>query len=143
MKNADIGKAKLFLQLYEEKNISTYIQKNKNVFYNRDAVVYLRELQKAKGLTKAQIAKLSGQGNYVYKIFNGNKTPSRSVLICVGIGMGASIHEIQRLLEYSKFAPLDPRDKSDAIVIFGILNNMKIEQINELLYQNKEATLFH
>ena len=47
MKNADLGKAKLFLQLYEEKNISAYIQKNKNVFYKRDSVVYLRELQKA------------------------------------------------------------------------------------------------
>lgn len=132
----------LFEQLSRADNLADYIKKNKPVFYTNDPLLYLGKLKDEKHLTKAQIAKLSGQGNYVYKIFNGQKTPSRDVIICIGIGMGLSVDEMQTLLRFSKFALLDPKDERDVIIIFGLFRGLPVEVINDLLFKIGADTFF-
>lgn len=132
----------LFEQLSRADNLADYIKKNKPVFYTNDPLLYLEKLKDEKHLTKAQIAKLSGQGNYVYKIFKGEKSPKRDVLICIGIGMGLSVDEIQKLLGLFKFAPLDPKDKRDVIIIFGLFRNLPIGITNDLLSEVGADTFF-
>ena len=63
LKNADDIKA--FLDLHEQD------------FLSQSLIDYLNELMNEKNITVAQVAKNSGIGEYVYKIFNGERNAKR------------------------------------------------------------------
>ena len=88
-----------------------------------------------------EVAKLSGQGEYVYKVFNGERKASRDILIAIAVGMKLRLNEVQLLLRVSKFAVLDPRDKRDSIIIFGINSKFDVERLNLLLMDKNQAEL--
>lgn len=87
-----------------------------------------------KDLKVSDVAEKSGRGEYVYKVFNGNRVASRDVLIAISIGLSLEFEECQLLLRVAKYAVLDPRDKKDSICIFAVKSNYTIERLNALLY---------
>ena len=76
-----------------------------------------------------------------YQIFSGVRNPSRDSLISICIAMELSINETQEILKVASFAELYPKSKRDSIIINGISNQKSVAQINEILYDNREATL--
>ena len=94
-----------------------------------------------KKIYSADIAKRSGQGEYVYKIIRGERKPSRDVCIAMSIGMGLSLDESQLLLRIFKWAILDPRDKRDSIIMYSIKEKRSIEQTNDLLDDMEQQAL--
>ena len=64
------------------------------------------------------------------------------MLICIGIGMGVSVEEMQTVLRFSKFALLDPKDEREAIIIFGIFRGLTVGNINDLLFESGADTFF-
>ena len=110
-------------------------------FIALDPIEFMNEVFVKKDMSLAEVSRKSGQGEYVYKVFKGERKPSRDVLIAIAIGMQMSINEIQLLLRISKYAALDPRNKRDSIIIYSLKESHTVAQTNDLLYELSEQTL--
>ena len=103
----------------------------------------LTRLFEKRGITKSALAKQSGMSEiYVHQIFAGRRNPSRSRLICLCFGLGATLDETQELLRLAGLAPLYPRIRRDAIIIYGLVNGVGPHELNDKLFTEDEVTLF-
>lgn len=94
---------------------------------------YLAEKLKERDKTVADVIKNTTQGDYLYKVFSGQREPSRDILVSLAFGLEMDLAETQTLLRLSGAERLDPRVKRDAIAIFGIVKGLKITDVNDLL----------
>lgn len=119
-----------------------YIVNNGNSLITDSLSTYLTTLLSQKGRTKSQVIKAAELNDiYCYQIFSGKRFPSRDTLISICIGMQLNVDETQQLLKYAGFAPLYTKNIRDSIILFGIINEYSIYEINESLYSNNEQTL--
>lgn len=125
LKNADDIKA--FLDLHEQD------------FLSQSLIDYLNELMSEKNITVAQVAKNSGIGEYVYKIFNGERNAKRDTLVAISFGMHLTFEEL--LLRIAKFAILDSRDRRDGIIIYALMHSLSIFECDDLLNNDNLITL--
>ena len=89
------------------------------------------------------LAKRAGMSEvYLHQVFSGKRNPSRSRLICMCIGMQATLEETQELLKLCGCAQLYPKNKRDAIIIFGITHGKDLFEINDTLFEEEEETLY-
>lgn len=128
LKNADYIKA--FLDLHEQD------------FLSQSLIDYLNELMNEKNITVAQVAKNSGIGEYVYKIFNGERNAKRDTLVAISFGMHLTFEETQLLLRIAKFAILDSRDRRDGIMIYALMHGLSIFECDDLLNNDNLITLY-
>ena len=131
----------LLKELKSISNIEEFFKKYENDFICETAPGYLTQLLEIKGLSLSDVAKNSGAGEYVYKIFRGDRTASRDVLISIAFGMKLTLEETQLLLRIGKFAILDSRNKRDSVIIFAITHNLDIFETDDLLEEQKLVTL--
>ena len=68
-----------------------------------------------------------------YSLLNGTRNPSKESVIKIALTLGVTQKEINELLFASGFHALDPRDRDDAIILFGIENCKEVGKIDELL----------
>ena len=136
-----IDTKELLNKLTQATDIESFFNEYNSEFITLKPIDYLCELLKEKDISLAQIANRSGQGEYVYKVFNGERKPSRDVVISISIGMGLTVEETQLLLRISKLAILDPRDRRDSVIIYSLKEGHDINQVNDLLYEMKKQTL--
>ncbi len=136
-----IDTKQLLNKISQTKDIHQFIERYDEEFIHISPIEYLKEILIQKNMTPAEVAKKSGQGEYVYKVFRGERKPGRDVLIAIGIGMQISITEMQYLLRRTKLAQLDPRDKRDSIILYSLKEKQTIEQLNDLLYEFRQPTL--
>lgn len=132
---------KLLENLKNADDIKTFLDLHEQEFLSQTLTDYLNELMSYKHITVAKIAKNSGIGEYVYKIFSGERRATRDVLISVAFGMELSIEETQLLLRIAKFAILDSREKRDSVIIYAISHNMTVFECDDLLSENNLITL--
>ena len=130
-------------ELMDQPNLDRYITENEAYFADMGISAFLAELYEKCGLSKAELARRAGMSEvYLHQVFSGRRRPSRDRLLCLCIGMGASLDEIQRLLKQVGYAPIYPRLKRDAIISHGILHRTPLARINEVLFSQNEKTLF-
>ena len=98
-------------------------------------------IKKRKGVSISAVSKNSGVGEYVYKIFRGERTPSRDILIAIAFGMNLSLEETQLLLRISKFAVLDSRNKRDSVIIFSLTHGFTVFQTDDILEEQNISTI--
>ncbi|MBO4896840.1 MAG: helix-turn-helix transcriptional regulator [Clostridia bacterium] len=122
-------------------NLQAFFDSHEKDFINFDAAGYLNDLLTVKNLAVSEVVKKSGVGVYLYKVFNGERTPSRNILISIALGMNLSLEETQLLLRISKFAVLDARDKRDSIIIYGITHGYDVFKLDDFLDDNNMITL--
>lgn len=137
----NISTTELLNRLKKADDFAKFIEDNKNEFSELSCTELLNELLSDKKTSLAKVAKASGQGDYVYKVFQGKRKPSRDIVIAISVGMELSIDETQFLLRISKLAALDPRDKRDSAILYGLKEQLDINRINDLLFELNEATL--
>ena len=94
-------------------DIKTFLDLHEQDFLSQSLIDYLNELMNEKNITVAQVAKNSGIGEYVYKIFNGERNAKRDTLVAISFGMHLTFEETQLLLRIAKFAILDSRDRRE------------------------------
>lgn len=95
------------------------------------------------GISKATLARCSGMSEiYVHQILSGRRSPSRGRLICLCYGLGATLDETQELLKLYGLAQLYPRNRRDAILIYGLTHNVSVQDINDRLFAEDEETLY-
>jgi len=131
----------LLNQLKNASDIESFFKAHEDKFLNKSTSDYLNELIQIKNINISVVAKDSGAGEYVYKIFKGDRKPSRDVLLSIAFGMKLSLEETQFLLRLSKFAILDSRDKRDSTIIYAIMHDLSVFQLDDVLDNNGLTTL--
>lgn len=124
----------LLNQITKSEDISTFLEDHSTDFFTENVTDYLSRLIKDKGLRLSNIVRHAQQGDYTYKVVKGERKASRDILICIALGMHLSFPETQLLLRIAKFAQLDPRNKRDSVIIYGINKNIDVVKINEILF---------
>lgn len=141
MKVNDMNTTELLNKLQQTTDIKSFLSQYEHEYLTYSVSTLLGELAEQKKLSVATIARQSGQGEYVYKVFRGERKPSRDIVISIAIGMTLTLAETQLFLRVAKFSALDPRDKRDSVIIYGIKEALPIEKLNDLLYEMQELTL--
>ncbi len=131
----------LLKELKNASDIESFFKSHENQFINETTSSYLNKMLELRNINISAIAKNSGTGEYVYKIFRGDRTASRDILISIAFSMKLSLEETQLLLRISKFAILDSRNKRDSIIIYGLTHNLTVFQADDLLEEQNMTTL--
>ncbi len=140
---SDKTTSELRQELMEDNSIDTYLQGNAALFVNQDVVALLTELYEQKHLTKAALARQAGMSEvYLHQVFAGRRNPSRDRLLCLCIGLEATVDETQQLLRQAGYAQLYPRVRRDAIILHAIAHGIALPLVNDKLYEENEKTLF-
>lgn len=130
-------------ELMEGNSLDSYLQGNADLFVNQDVVALLTELYDQKHLTKAALARQAGMSEvYLHQVFAGRRNPSRDRLLCLCIGLEATVDESQQLLRQAGYAQLYPRVRRDAIILHAIAHRTPLPLVNDKLYEENEKTLF-
>lgn len=103
---------------------------------------YLNELLRSHGFTARDvIIHLNMERSYTYQILKGRRNPTRKFLIRIAVLCQLSLEETQHLLTVGNRPALYPRNRFDAVVIYGIQHNLTEEEIDELLTELGEDAL--
>ena len=120
----------------------TFYDENKEYMVSADLAQLLTELLQRKGLKKAHVIKKAELSEiYGYQIFSGIRVPERKKLLCLAIGMGLNIDEVQQLLKCAGYPQLYVKKPFDSVVLYGLCNGMAVVEINELLFKYDLETL--
>ncbi|MBQ9969422.1 MAG: helix-turn-helix transcriptional regulator [Oscillospiraceae bacterium] len=132
----------LQLDLMSSPNLSNFLENNENNFISESVTEILNKVFSEKNISKAALAKRSGMSEiYLHQIFAGRRTPSRNRLLCLCYGLGISLDETQELLKVCGCAPLYPKIRRDAIIVYGILHQIDLFENNDQLFTENEETL--
>lgn len=130
-------------ELMNQPDLDQYLRENRTLFSNQDVSGLLSRLYEQKTLTKAALARQANISEvYLHQVFSSRRTPSRDRLLCICIGLGASLDETQELLKQAGYAPLYPKLKRDAIISHGLLRHLTLNAINDKLFLENERALF-
>lgn len=133
----------LRLELMSQSSIDSYLRENQRYFSRQSITELLASLYQKRSCSKAALARKAGMSEvYLHQVFAGRRKPSRDRLLCLCIGLNASLEETQLLLKQAAYAQLYPKNRRDAIISHGILHGTDLDAINDKLFVEKEKTLF-
>ena len=116
-------------------DFKTFYRENKDYMVMDSLSSLLGRLLEQKGLKKAQVIRNAELSEvYGYQIFSGIRVPERKKLLCLAVGMGLNIDEVQRLLKCAGYPQLYAKLPFDSVVLYGLCKRLSVVQINELLY---------
>ena len=129
-------------ELMSTNNLDRFLTENDASFRDVPLQEAIQCIFDEKGMSKAQLAKQSGISEvYLHQLFSGRRSPSRSRLLCLCFGLGATVDEAQSLLQQARHAPLYSRDRRDAIIIFALSHHMTLFEVNDKLFTENLDTL--
>lgn len=134
---------KLEHELKECGDVMAYLDVNEEHLLSMTSQEYLMHLMENKRLQKKNIVKASGLDQiYAYQILSGKKRGERDKLLCLAIAMGLTQKEVNTWLYLNGKPKLYPRSSRDSIILYGLLHHLSVLDIDDLLYQANEPTLF-
>lgn len=105
---------------------------------------YLEELCQKYDLSAAKAGEEAGiSRQHMSNTKNGIKTLSRNKVVKIGVNLGATKEEIDKLLKCAGHKELYPKRTWDCIVLYGLHHKLSVDEIDELLYDNGEEDLLH
>ena len=129
-------------ELMSTNNLDRFLTENDASFRDVPLQEAIQRIFDEKGMSKAQLAKQSGISEvYLHQLLSGRRFPSRSRLLCLCFGLGATVDEAQSLLQQARHAPLYSRDRRDAIIIFALSHHMTLFEVNDKLFTENLDTL--
>ena len=129
-------------ELMSTNNLDRFLTESDASFRDVPLQEAIQRIFDEKGMSKAQLAKQSGISEvYLHQLFSGRRFPSRSRLLCLCFGLGATVDEAQSLLQQARHAPLYSRDRRDAIIIFALSHHMTLFEVNDKLFTENLDTL--
>ena len=130
-------------ELMDQPDIDSYLKENEAYFYQKGMTDLLGKLFERRKTSKAALARKAGMSEvYLHQVFSGRRKPSRDRLLCLCVGLEASLEETQLLLKQAAYASLHPKVKRDAIISYGVLHRFTLSEINDKLFTENEKTLF-
>ena len=134
--------AEIVKQLQLSPDFQCFYQENKEYMVDKSLAELLNQLLEQTGISKAKAIKNAEMSElYGYHIFAGTRIPERGKVLALAIGMGLKLDQIQQLLKVVNYSTLYVKRPFDAVVLYGIIKNMSVAQINELLYDYGMETL--
>ena len=129
-------------ELMTAPDLGKFIEKNRKYFQERDMASLIEEVFRRKHMSKSALAAQANISEvYLHQVFAGQRRLSRDRLLCVCVGMSATLDETQGLLKECGFAQLYVKNRRDAVIMYGMLHGMDLEQINDRLFDAGEASL--
>lgn len=123
-------------------DMEDYLTRNQEHLLKDSLSEHLHMLLTEKNLRRADVIRGSLLGRaYVYRIFAGDKIPSRDKLIALSFGLKLSEKETQKMLKLSGNRELYARDERDALILFALQRNMSIMDANGMLLDHGYAVL--
>ena len=130
-------------ELMQASSLGEYVSENRDAFSEQAVSQLLSELYEKKSISKAALARRAGMREvYLHQVFSGRRNPSRDRLLCLCLGVEATLEETQELLRQAGFAQLYPRHKRDAVISYGLVHGISLGEINDRLFVENEKTLF-
>ena len=124
------------------RNIEDYLKKNKDHMIMTNLPEHLNMLLSLKKLKKADVVRASLlDRTYVYKIFAGEKNPTRDKRIALAFGLHLTDLETQKMLKLSGNRELYARDARDALILFSLQQNKTIFELNKMLIDHELVIL--
>lgn len=129
-------------QLQLSPDFQSFYQENRDYMVDKTLAQLLEQLLQQTGISKAKAIKNAEMSEiYGYHIFAGSRLPERGKVLALAIGMGLKLEQVQQLLKAAGYSPLYVKRPFDSVVLYGIMKNMSVAQINELLYDYGMETL--
>lgn len=129
-------------ELLKASDLDRFLADNSENFSSKALQELLSDMYEKRKLTKAALAARAGMSNvYLHQVFSGKRSPSRNRLLCICIGMEAELEETQELLKSSGNGLLYPKNRRDAIIIYGLIHRHSLFQVNDKLFCEGEETL--
>ena len=123
-------------------DFTTFYSENKAYMVSESLAELLARLLTEKGLRKAEVIRRAELSEvYAYQIFSGLRVPDRKKLLCLAVGMGLTLDEVQTLLKCAGYSPLYVKLPFDSIVLYGVCKKLSVVEINELLFAYGHETL--
>lgn len=133
----------LHQELINAPDLDKFLSDNRKSFNTESISEHLYQLFLKKDITKAMLAKHSAISEvYLHQVLAGRRKPSRNRVLCLCMGLSATLEETQRLLKLCGYAELFPKDRRDAIIIYGLTHQMDLFSVNDKLYTEDEEALF-
>ena len=130
-------------ELMDSSNLNEFLSDHQEHFSNESVPEILNRLFEKRSISKAVLAKQSGISEvYLHQVFSGRRTPSRNRLLCLCFGLSASPEEAQELLKQCGLAQLYPKNRRDAIILYGLAHSAELSEINDELFRAQEEPLF-
>jgi hypothetical protein len=128
--------------LTKHQDISDFISCNNEEFTPMTLKECLLRFLSQYNVEKSDVIKRSGLNQiYAYQIFAGTKKPSRDKLIALMFGYMLTLDDGNMMLKAAGLSGLYPRDKRDAVIIWGLKNELDINEVDDLLFEIKEETI--
>ncbi len=129
--------------LTQTNDLKAFLDENTESFSSKDFSRLLKQEIRKRRVNKAKLARDSGMSEvYLHQLLSGRRSPSRTRLICICIGLKLSLEDTQEFLFHTGMGQLYARNRSDAILIYGIEHRLDIFTINDLLFDANENTMF-
>lgn len=129
-------------ELMAAPDLSRFLADHHEIFISSTFSELLKHLFEKRDLSKAALAKRSGMSEvYLHQLFSGGRNPSRNRILCLCFGLSATVEEAQELLKESRSAQLYVRDPRDAIILYGIMHGMELDEVNDRLFAEGKETL--
>ncbi|HCX64767.1 MAG TPA: hypothetical protein DHN33_06110 [Eubacteriaceae bacterium] len=123
--------------------LEEYLDENPLPFESNNLTTYFNQLMQKRRIEKKDVVKHSQlPRTYAYQILNGTKNPSRDKLLCLCFALNCTLDEAQKMLTLGHHALLYSKSRRDAILIFAIQKKLSLIDVNELLYDFNEKTLY-
>ena len=87
-----------------------------------------REVARERVIQRAQIER-----SYGHQLFNGTRRPSRDKVIQLAFGFGLDLKQTQYLLKIAGQSPLVPQVKRDAAILYCVLHQLPLHEVQTLL----------
>ncbi len=129
--------------LMDAPDLNRFLDENRENFNNTSVADSLNQMILKQRISKSALARQSGMSEvYLHQVFSGRRTPSRTRLLCMCFGLQATVEEAQVLLKQCGYAPLYPKNRRDAILLYGLSHQQTLFQINDTLFDEGEETLY-
>ena len=133
----------LLQELMDTNDLHRVLTENDASFREDGLTDALQRLFEERSMAKTTLAKSSGISEvYLHQVFAGRRNPSRDRLLCICVGLGITLDEIQRMLTQGSYAQLYPRTRRDAIISYGVVHQLPLGEVNDKLFAEQEKTLF-
>ena len=129
--------------LMDAPDLNRFLDENRENFNNTSVADSLNQMILKQRISKSALARQSGMSEvYLHQVFSGRRTPSRTRLLCMCFGLQTTVEEAQVLLKQCGYAPLYPKNRRDAILLYGLIHKETLFQINDTLFDEGEETLY-
>ena len=129
--------------LMDAPDLNRFLDENRENFNSTSVADSLNQMILKQRISKSALARRSGMSEvYLHQVFSGRRTPSRTRLLCMCFGLQATVEEAQELLKQCGYAPLYPKNRRDAILLYGLSHQQTLFQINDTLFDEGEETLY-